>query len=152
MSATMNWKDPTTRVKFLMSVLASNDSAVMEGGKATQIAGYMGCTAKAVTHQLTALRKDVSSIQAENPVSGVAGKGTSKGGSSATKRKVKDTGLNGLDGTKTPSKKAKATAKKTTTKAKNEASSEEDEDSSIAARKDAAEGRGSDSDKCEDED
>lgn len=91
-------------------------------------------------------------MQAEKPVSGVAGKGTSKGGSSATKRKVKDTGLNGLDGTKTPSKKAKATAKKTTTKAKNEASSEEDEDSSIAARKDAAEGRGSDSDKCEDED
>lgn len=62
MSATMNWKEPDTKIKvgrphafavqtlrvtdrlaqFLVAVLASNDSAAVKEAKATQIAEYMG--------------------------------------------------------------------------------------------------------------
>ncbi|KAK5079576.1 hypothetical protein LTR70_009304 [Exophiala xenobiotica] len=145
MAATMNWKEPDTKIKFLVAVLASNDSAAVKEAKATQIAEYMGCSAKAVSHQLTALRKEIESLRSGDFVSGVAAKGTPKGASSAAKRKSKDEGVDGADDAGTPSKKAKATkaTKKKSAKAKQQAASEEDEDDGdgdVAARKAAANG------------
>ncbi|KAK5947134.1 hypothetical protein PMZ80_001281 [Knufia obscura] len=150
--ASMNWKEPDTKIKFLVAVLASNDSAAVKDAKASQIAEYMGCTAKAVSHQLTALRKEIESLKTGNFVSGAAGNGTPKGGASAKKRKTKDNSGDDVDDAGTPSKKSKTPKKSTTkTKAKKETNMDE-EDEDVAARKDAADGREGEEEGDEDED
>lgn len=111
-----------------------------------------GCTAKAVSHQLTALRKEIESLKTGNFVSGAAGNGTPKGGASAKKRKTKDNSGDDVDDAGTPSKKSKTPKKSTTkTKAKKETNMDE-EDEDVAARKDAADGREGEEEGDEDED
>ncbi|KAK5091700.1 hypothetical protein LTR05_001885 [Lithohypha guttulata] len=104
--STISWKDPETKIKFYHAIFASNETALSSGsGTADQVAVYMGCTAKAVTHQLTALRKEIDSLKSGNPQAPAT---PAKG------KKRKNTAKNEEDGdaSPTPGKKAKATPKK----------------------------------------